>query len=68
MAWGATALMIVVFLLEQFEWRFELWTFKGEVITTYRKPELKSWSLLEALIGPPKLKGIQPEGHELDEV
>jgi hypothetical protein len=42
------ALMFVVFLLIQIEWRFELWTLKGEPITIYRKPECKSWSILSS--------------------
>lgn len=68
MAWGSVALMTVVFILEQLEWRFELWTSKGERITMYRKPELRSWSILDALAGPLRAKGVHPEEHELDEV
>ena len=49
LTWSATACMIVVFILEHFEWRFELWTLKGDRITMYRKPMLKSWNLLDAI-------------------
>ncbi|CZR66976.1 uncharacterized protein PAC_16875 [Phialocephala subalpina] len=48
MTWPTTCLMFVVFLLVEIEWRFELWTLKGERITGYRKPVCKSWNLLEA--------------------
>jgi hypothetical protein len=41
--------MLVVVILVQFEWRFELWTLKGENITTYQKPPSKSWNLLDSL-------------------
>jgi hypothetical protein len=40
--------MIVVFILQHFEWRFELWRLKGERITIYRKPMLKSWGLMDS--------------------
>jgi hypothetical protein len=40
--------MLVVFILVKVEWRFELWTLKGEPITIYRKPQRKSWNILEA--------------------
>jgi hypothetical protein len=48
MSFTTMALMFVVFLLTQIEWRFELWTLKGETITIYRKPECKSWSILSS--------------------
>jgi hypothetical protein len=41
--------MLVVVILVQFEWRFELWTLKGENITIYQKPPSKSWNLLDSL-------------------
>jgi len=49
MCWTTMCLMFVVFILVQFEWRFELWTLKGDPITLYSKPKCKSWSLLSAL-------------------
>ncbi|PMD13350.1 hypothetical protein NA56DRAFT_651812 [Hyaloscypha hepaticicola] len=48
MSFTTMALMFVVFFLIHIEWRFELWTFRGEPITIYRKPECKSWSILSA--------------------
>lgn len=48
MAWTTMALMFVVLFLVHIEWRFELWTLKGEAIRGYRKPVCKSWNLLEA--------------------
>ena len=41
--------MVVCFLCESLEWRFEVWTLKGERITIYRKPPLKNWSLIDAV-------------------
>lgn len=41
--------MIVVLALEALEWRFELWTLKGDDIKIYRKPPLKTWSLMDAV-------------------
>ena len=40
--------MIVVFILQYYEWRLELWTLKGERIVMYRKPTLKSWGLMNS--------------------
>lgn len=41
--------IIVTVALVAVEWRFELWTLKGERIEIYRKPPLKSWSLMDAV-------------------
>jgi hypothetical protein len=59
MSWTTSALMFVVFVLVQIEWRFELWTLKGELITMYRKPPSKSWLLLNAYAdrNPTKIDG-----------
>jgi hypothetical protein len=48
MSFTTMALMLVVVVLIQFELRFELWTLKGEPITMYRKPQCKSWLLMNA--------------------
>jgi hypothetical protein len=52
-------LMFVVSGLIQLEWRFELWTLKGEPITMYRKPATKSWMLMDAIAerNPTKIVG-----------
>jgi hypothetical protein len=42
--------MFVVFVLILVEWRFELWTFKGDKITLYRKPKHGSWFLINAFV------------------
>lgn len=61
MTWTTMCLMLVAFILVQVEWRFELWTLKGEPITIYRKPKCKSWFLLQALWdrNPAKIDAIQ---------
>jgi hypothetical protein len=67
LAFSTLVLMIVCFVLTQTEWRFEIWTWKGERITLYRKPPLKSWLLMEALMKPEQIQGVTvgEEGIEL---
>jgi len=49
--------MILVCILVQIEWRFEIWTFKGDPITIYRKPERASWFMMADLIKPEVISG-----------
>jgi hypothetical protein len=44
--------MILVCILEQVEWKFEIWAFKGDRITIYKKPKGSSWFLMEVLMKP----------------
>ena len=57
-------MVVVVFTLGHIEWRFELWTLKGEPITTYRKPLYKSWSLWDAYLDR---KPVEMEAHRDEE-
>jgi hypothetical protein len=67
LAFSTMVLMVLCFILTQIEWRFEIWTWKGERITLYRKPPLKSWLLMEALMKPERIHGVTvgEEGTEL---
>ena len=56
--------MSVAFLMMHFEWRFELWTLKGERITMYRKPMLKSWSLMESFAARKPVEIVGGHGDE----
>jgi hypothetical protein len=49
--------MILVCILVQIEWRFEIWTFKGDLITIYRKPKKSSWFMTAALMKPEVISG-----------
>ena len=53
--------MFVVFVMMQIEWRFQLWTFKGDKITLYKKPEHCSWLLMNALCKPEQTQGTKIE-------
>lgn len=41
--WSTCVAMFVVLVLMLIEWRFQLWTAEGDIITMYRKPEHSSW-------------------------
>ena len=47
--------MSVVFVLMLMEWRFELWTPKGNEVTLYRKPGQCSWFALRVKVKPEKI-------------
>jgi hypothetical protein len=49
--------MILVCILVQVEWRFEIWTFIGDPITIYRKPKKASWFMMAALMNPEVISG-----------
>jgi len=66
--WPAVFLMFVVVILVQIEWRFELWTLKGERITMYRKPLYKSWGLLDSTWYKNPVKTDADRGHEYHEM
>jgi hypothetical protein len=56
--------MILVCLLVQVEWKYELWTFKENPITIYRKPKHASWFLLAGADEPRSDPGERGEGGD----
>jgi len=52
LTWSTFVAMFLVFVLMQIEWRFQLWTPKGDKITLYKRPEHCSWLLMKALCKP----------------
>jgi len=62
--WPAVFLMFLVVILVQIEWRFQLWTLKGERITMYRKPLYKSWGLLDSTWYRIPVKAGADRSHE----
>ena len=63
LTWSATTCMIVCFLMMHFEWRFELWTLKGDSITMYTKPHLKSWGLMESFAARKPVQIVAGHGY-----
>ena len=47
LSWTEMLERLVLMLVE---WRFELWTFKGDKITLYRRPKHGSWFLINASV------------------
>ncbi|KUJ10190.1 uncharacterized protein LY89DRAFT_787811 [Mollisia scopiformis] len=62
--WPCMCCMLVVLILVHMEWKFELWTLKGDRITLYRKPPYKSWSLLDSCYDRKPVKTDAGRGEE----